>query len=216
MSYNGKESNLNLSCLALIIGFVGISKLIKFSYVVGSLQCYFSAVSITGPLAMVFGGPLGEALFLILNYLFSTKSVMLLASSGVPNIFAGLYWTTKSEKLRIILPILCMVLFWANPIGTAAWPYAMFWLIPAIIGMMKTKNIFLTALGSTFMAHAVGSVIWLYVMPMSAGQWLALMPIVPIERVCFASAMVCVYSALKFVSKHRFGTVAAIKALRDA
>ena len=45
------------------------------------------------------------------------------------------------------------------------------------------------SLGATFVAHAVGSIIWLHLMPMSSNMWLALIPIVPVERVCFAAAM---------------------------
>jgi hypothetical protein len=51
-------------------------------------------------------------------------------------------------------------------------------------------------LGSTFIAHAVGSTIWIYTVPMTAQMWLGLMPLVAIERLCFATGMVVSYHAV--------------------
>ncbi len=46
------------------------------------------------------------------------------------------------------------------------------------------------ALASTFIAHAVGSVIWLYTVPMVASAWLALIPIVACERLLYTAGIV--------------------------
>ena len=59
-----------------------------------------------------------------------------------------------------------MILFIAHPVGAAAAPYAFYWFIPIFIAMMRNRTLWHDALASTFTAHAVGSVIWLYTVPM--------------------------------------------------
>ena len=50
-------------------------------------------------------------------------------------------------------------------------------------------------LGSTFTAHAVGSVIWLYAgLVPNPETWLALIPVVVLERILFASGMFVGYT----------------------
>jgi hypothetical protein len=100
------------------------------------------------------------------------------------------------------LPLLCMALFVSHPVGAAAAPYAFYWFIPMIIAMMRTENIWLHSLASTFTAHAVGSVIWLYTMPMTPAAWLALIPLVACERILYASGIVVGHSVIAWcVSK---------------
>jgi hypothetical protein len=61
------------------------------------------------------------------------------------------------------------------------------------------RSLFLQALGSTFIAHAVGSVIWLYTVPMTAAMWMGLMPIVLFERIAFALGMVIAHYVISFI-----------------
>src|SRR2546430_1999084 len=53
--------------------------------------------------------------------------------------------------------------------------------------------VFLQALGSAFIAHAVGSVIWLYTVGMTPAAWLGLIPVVFVERMLCAAGMTVAY-----------------------
>src|SRR5207237_10360114 len=86
-----------------------------------------------------------------------------------------------------------MALFIVHPIGSQAFMYSFYWLIPIGLFGLARKTLFLEALGSTFVAHAVGSVIWLYTVPTTAGMWVGLIPIVAVERLLFAMGMVVMY-----------------------
>jgi len=94
-----------------------------------------------------------------------------------------------------------MVLFIIHPIGRDAFVYSLYWLIPIILFGYSRKTLFLEALGSTFVAHAVGSVIWLYTVPTTAVSWIGLIPIVAVERVFFAIGMVAVYQIIMAIKK---------------
>jgi len=83
----------------------------------------------------------------------------------------------------IIFPI-CIVLFLLNPIGRQAWMYSMIWLIPFFTTFFN-KRLILKSLGATFTAHAVGSVIFLYTFGLTPAIWIALIPVVFIERGVF-------------------------------
>ncbi len=54
-------------------------------------------------------------------------------------------------------------------------------------------------LASTFIAHSVGSVLWLYTGTMSAAVWMSLIPVVAIERFVFAGGMMVVYYAVSYL-----------------
>ena len=80
--------------------------------------------------------------------------------------------------MQILVPVLCMALFGLHPVGSQAFAYTLYWLIPVTLYIMSSlvnvlprfqqfTPIFLQALSSTFIAHAVGSVIWLYTVGMT-------------------------------------------------
>lgn len=193
-----------LSKALFFVSLVKLSHLINFSWVVGSQMALFSAANIMVPLSGVFGGILGSSGLFILGILlrlvfFGSLTAKLLAFH-IPGFFAALYWSTRHWSIRLIIPISCMILFVIHPEGYAAYAYAMYWLIPVILYFARTQHVFFEALGSTFVAHAVGSVIWMYTVPMSAATWLALIPIVAFERLLFASGMVLAYKMIYAVT----------------
>ena len=55
------------------------------------------------------------------------------------------------------------------------------------------------SLGATFAAHSVGGAFWIWTVPMAAGQWVALIPIVIYERLLFAGGIVISYVAFNAV-----------------
>ena len=130
---------------------------------------------------------------------------------GIPTFFATLSWTsahrsTKSQQLldaalHLLVPIVCMALFIAHPTGNGAIAYTFYWIIPMLAWAARhvtnTSMSFIFALQSTFVAHAVGSVIWLYTVPMTSEQWLALIPLVAIERLTIAGSSSLLYEVGK-------------------
>ena len=107
-----------------------------------------------------------------------------------PMMFAAYYfWKNGArgvqDKLCIILPLAAMAAFWLHPVGQQAWFYALYWTIP-VIARFLPDTLVLRSLGSTFTAHAVGSVLFLYTIETAPALWIALIPIVAVERLSFA------------------------------
>ncbi len=204
-------------------GILKLSGLVKISFLVGSEMVFFSGVNCVLPLSGAFGGVMGAGLLFVMRQLlhlvfFKTVSLSFLAMC-IPGFCASLYWSassynvnpsihpirgTQGERIfdiaiRLLLPLACMGLFIIHPVGAQAFIYSFYWLIPVVLYFGPYQSLFLTALGSTFIAHAVGSVIWCYTVPMTAGMWLGLMPIVLLERTLFALGMVVAYRVIEFI-----------------
>jgi hypothetical protein len=182
-----------LSC-----GFLKLASLIKLNFIVGSQAAFFSGSSVAMPLIGAFGGSVITscvAFIYAFKYFFFTPSLNFLAYH-IPGLFAAGYWYTDHWLIRAFLPLACMVAFIAHPVGGAAYAYSFYWLLPVVLFVVKPQGIFWSALGSTFIAHAVGSVIWLYTVPMAPQAWLALIPVVAFERLLFATSMVLVHGVV--------------------
>ncbi len=183
------------------IGWMVIIKLasfLKISFIMGSHLAHFSAVSIATPLVGLFSGTIGCLILLVIKMILGLSynplySLHILAFY-VPGFCASLYLASSHAMIRLILPIACMILFVVHPVGHAAFVYSLYWLIPVALYFVPKKSLFLQALGSTFVAHAVGSVIWLYTVPMAPALWIGLIPIVIVERLLFASGIVVAYT----------------------
>jgi hypothetical protein len=170
--------------------------LLKFSLVIGSQgTLFFSGICIASPLIGLFGGVAGTTLFFCANLCFRTliwglPTISILAFH-IPGWCAGLYLASSHWLIRLFLPVLCIALFVLHPIGGVAWVYSLYWLIPVALFCIAHNSLFLHALGATFTAHAVGSVIWLYTTSsLTPASWIALMPLVALERLTYAAGMV--------------------------
>lgn len=180
--------------------------ILKINVISGSVFSYFSFGNIIGPLfGFYLGLPAALALFglrIIFKSLFLGTSLISPLSWYIPTMFASAYWT-NSSIIRLWVPLICITLFTLHPIGHQAFYYSLYWLIPIVLYFIKEKSMFLHALASTFIAHAVGSVLWLYWLPMQPETFAALMPIVAVERLIMASGMVAVHYMLT-LSKNYF------------
>ena len=186
-----------------------VASLCKISFMIGSYTAFFSLTNCIVPLSGAFAGMCGSSIAVSMSLL-----VRMVFYGGLlpisylvhvlPGLFASYYWASKSAAIRVLVPILCMVLFIVHPVGQTAWMYAMYWLVPVILYAIKTKHLFFEALGSTFIAHAVGSIIWLYTVPMPTSMWHVLIPIVLIERLLFASGMVVLHRLVSWIYAKRF------------
>lgn len=188
------EKNI-VSYLLAVAGALWLPAL-KSSYIVGSFWKFFSLKSSLVPLAGAFGGIGGGLVFCMIRLLVGGFTVGLSLSSlalYIPGLCGGLYWASRSRLMRLGVPLLCMILFCVHPVGGEAWVYSLFWLIPMMISCMRHNSILLESLACTYTMHAVGSVLWLYTVPMTSAMWLGLIPLVPIERALFALAMTGFY-----------------------
>lgn len=199
--HNGDK--LTIGSSVFFTSLVKAASFFKVSFIIGSWAAFFSAASIAVPLVGAFTGMSGAigifGLGILVRYVISGNLPFIFLAYHIPGFCASAYFASSSFIVRLLLPLACMAAFIAHPVGGAAWVYSLYWLIPIALYVMRKKSLFLTALGSTFTAHAVGSVIWLYANPMTAGAWLALIPVVLVERLVFASGMVVAYHAINFV-----------------
>jgi hypothetical protein len=140
--------------------------------------------------------------------LYSLESIYYLATF-VPALIASLYFARsfKDDRKTALIPIACMAAFLANPIGREVWFYSLFWLIPAATVFFK-KNIdgvlrhpalkvYSQSLGSAFTDHAVGSVVYLYLLNIPSQFWIAAIPMTIIERLIIALGIDFSYHAVK-------------------
>lgn len=191
-----------------VVGIVAAAKVaqaFKVSFILGSFTMFFSMSNCITPLAGAFAGFGGATLALALKIsyaiLFSGGMVSFMRlTDGIPAFFAGYYWACSGLFIRVIVPLSCMVGFIMHPVGSQAWAYTLYWWLPVILYGASVNNLFARALGGTLTAHAVGSVIWIYVNPMNVQMWHALIPIVAIERLFFASGMVVFYKLGQWLS----------------
>jgi len=197
-------------------GVMLASRCLKLSLLIGSTSS-ISLLHITAPLsASLFSGING--LFTIAGLILAHLIFPLFPLKlGLPMLVATLSWSVAINKIpkkwllpanifcHFVLPITCMMLFITHPIGNEAWGYSLYWLIPVGIASARFLNFaqhtFFSGLQSTFVAHAVGSIIWLYTVPMTSGQWLALIPLVAIERFTLAGLMTVGHEAITAFTK---------------
>lgn len=186
--------------------------------ILGSWAAFFSVKAVLFPLAGAFAGVSG-ALFLtglrlLIRSLWGAALDAHILAHFLPGLCASLSWATRSVFVHVVLPLGCMLLFVTHPVGAQVWYYSLYWFIPVVIYLVWRHEftgsfatflakkslgfLFLSALGSTFIAHAVGSVIWLYTVPMGATVWRALLPLVAVERLIFAAGMTAGYFVVDY------------------
>ena len=168
---------------------------INFSQLVGSTAQYLTFFQFIGPIAGAFLGPvigIASVFFAeLMDFAIAGKSIELLNILRLlPMLFATFYFAfflkkSNFSKASVAIPIACIALFILHPVGREAWYYSLFWAIP-LIAKVFSKRLFLRSLGATFTAHAIGSVIFAWTVPMTAEQWTMLIPITATERIAFA------------------------------
>lgn len=203
-----KETGKKLIFVA-IFAIVGLLLMqIPFTKIIGS-NLKFSLFDFYGPIAGSFVGSaigmIGVLIMQILNWAwhgFAVDGATIIRF--FPMLFALLYFAKKS-KLMLAVPALAMIAFWAHPEGRQAWYYTLYWLIPVIAYFFHDRFIFARALGTTFTAHAVGGVLWIWVFNMKAAVWISLIPIVWKERGLMAIGITLTFLAsnylLRFAAK---------------
>ncbi len=181
-----------------------IKKINIFTYIVGSKAAFFSLSQALGPMTGILGTSSISTVFIIrtlYTVAFSNLGLYMSLLYHIPTLCAAIYLNPKSKNFRFVIPLLCMILFITHPIGSQAYLYSFYWIIPTVIAFINPNSMFFRALGSTFTAHAVGSIMYLYSASLAPNIWLSLIPIVWAERLIFASTMTAFYYAASAIGK---------------
>ena len=195
-----KIINKGLSAIALSL-VAHVATIFKASFIWGSYASFFSLSHCMNPVIGKRGGSMLGLLY------YGVRTLIFMGAAGsfsfyylahhLPTLSGTLYAsviydtsTSKTIARRYMLAAACLgciLLFSVHPIGFAAWPYACLWLLPLANALILHNNMFINALASTFAAHAVGSVLWLYtVNSLTPALWISLIPVVCLERFVFA------------------------------
>ena len=188
-----------------------ISKLIKFGPILGVLKGNLLASQVVMPLAGILTSGIGLISIFVLSAINSFSFNFTLYSLStvyhIPSFFASLSLFSHGNKtlnlffrsINFVVPASCAILFVINPIGSQIPAYVLYWLIPVFITASGIENMFLKALSATFIAHAVGTVIFVYSVPSDVSLWANLAKIVWLERIVIALGMTVVYKAVVLV-----------------
>ncbi len=183
-------------------GVLFVASFCKVSFIVGSHNIFFSGVNAVYPLLGLWGGSVSVVAMIVrfvARYAIGASFSLASLAFIIPGIFVSLYMTYNHWAIRLLVPVVSMILFIAHPVGFYAAPYALFWLVPIGIYLFGLQSLSARLLASTFVGHAVGSVIWLYTVPMAASAWLALIPVVCAERVIFAATAFVLHAVVMSV-----------------
>lgn len=132
-----------------------------------------------------------------------------------PTLFGVLFFATKSRKI-LLVPIIAIVGFWLNPIGSQVWYFPLiFWLIPVITFFLKERYLFARALGATFTIHSVGGLIWVWAFNLPAAAWQGLIPQVIVERLLFAGGITLSYIFIEMFVENIGNVTTQLKKIRS-
>ncbi|MFH0952460.1 MAG: hypothetical protein V1838_04750 [Patescibacteria group bacterium] len=196
-----KKRSVLFIIIFAIIGLLALQ--VPFNQIVGS-DTRFTLFDFFGPLATGFIGlvPGIIAIFFMQLGNFIIHGALVIDAGTIirffPMLFAAWYFARKSS-FNIIIPLLAMAAFIIHPIGRTAWVYSLYWLVPVICYFFRERWLLARALGTTFTAHAVGSVLFLWVFALPKAVWLSLIPLVAFERMLFASGIVVMYVVMNNV-----------------
>ncbi|MBY0109985.1 MAG: hypothetical protein K2X90_02635 [Candidatus Babeliaceae bacterium] len=184
-------------------------KVLTLSKIIGYRLSFFSMSQLVTPILALhitstelIGLTTLRTLFHLLMY---PASGILGVLYHLPTLVGALYFKASfddtSKIARIVAPLVCMALFVSTSVGSQAWAYSFFWLTPFLISLIPHRSLFLSSLASTFMAHAVGSVLFIVSTPMIPAFWLGLIPLVAFERSMFAAGITALYYAMKVIQQ---------------
>lgn len=199
------KKKLFFLALFSIVGFASLQ--VPFNKVLGS-NVSFTLFDFFGPMAGGFLGPVFgiASVFGVEVFNLFIKHTPLTTGSVIrlfPTLFAVFYFAVIANRKYngrwiLAIPLLCIAIFVAHPIGRQVPHYAlMFWLIP-VFAYFKRDNLFVRSLGTTFTAHAVGGAAWIWAFNLPVSVWNGLIPVVITERLLFASGIAVSYLAVKY------------------
>ncbi len=171
-------------CLATLV------TLLPFNFIIGSKAALFSYSTMAIPALGYQHSLVYVILYFFTKCLFSLSLPYLFLLHRLPLFFATLALKNWDAKIFVGLPACMIVLFCMHSVGSQAFYYSWYWFIPMAIYFFAKDSIIYRALAASFIAHAVGSVTWLYTAHIPVEVWTALMPLVIVERLLIAAGMV--------------------------
>lgn len=190
-------SKQNLTFI-IIFAILGLLALQAPLYHLWGSKAQFTLFDAFGPVAGSFIGTIPGMIAVLLMQLvnFFIHGAKVLDAGTVirffPMIFAAMYFS-KKIKLNIIIPLLAIAIFNLNPVGRSVWYFSLYWLIPVACYFFQERSLLVKSLGATFTAHAVGGAVWVWVFHLSKAMWIALIPVVAMERAVFAVGIAATY-----------------------
>lgn len=178
--------------LLAVASAVILARLLPFNLIVGSSFAMFSWSTMFAPVVAAQYG-LGWVISFICSKFFITNSLCtvtpLFLLHRLPLLIASYAFVKRTVLTSLFVPGVCMALFMTHSVGSEAWLYAMYWLIPIGLYIVQDSD-WSRAVTASFVAHAVGSVVYLYAGEISADVWMALIPVVACERLFMSGAIV--------------------------
>lgn len=195
MKKNISSRKIIFIALFVVVGLLALQ--VPFTNIWGS-SIKFTLFDFFGPIAGGFlgavTGTISVLVMEIINFLIhGANPETAVIIRFFPMLLATIYFAGKSKKLMWAIPVIAMIMFWAHPEGRQVWYYALYWLIPIVMLFLKQKSLLARSLGTTFTAHCVGSVAWLYAFDLPATVWQGLIPVVAMERALFALGIAATY-----------------------
>lgn len=200
-----QENKRRVLFVSLFAGFALIALQIPLSQLVGS-GSKFTAFDAFGPIAGGFLGSLPGVIAVLLaeiaNFIIHGAQI---TDAGTiirffPMLFAAWYFASKNNSsgriVGIVVPVLAILSFNLNPVGRSVWYFSLYWLIPVACYFFKDKFLPARALGASLTAHAVGGAAWIWMFTLPKTVWVALIPVVAMERLLFTVGMVISYVAI--------------------
>ncbi|HLC48525.1 MAG TPA: hypothetical protein VJI13_05620 [Candidatus Norongarragalinales archaeon] len=186
--------------VALFSFAVLLADQVRIAAVWGAPNQYFTLFQIVGPIAGGFlgaaGGVASVLLAQIMSFIYLGKAFDVLNILRLSPMLFGAYYFAKfglkkgmDGNYALLAPIAAILLFITNPIGAQVWYYALFWAIPVVAALFFANSLFARSLGASFTAHAIGGIVWLYLVPTTPAFWAALIPVVMLERLLFAAGI---------------------------
>lgn len=205
------KKRLMVTVLLALAGFAALQ--IPFSYLIGGETSRFSLFDLVAPSLGAFAGSLVGAVTVVV-----IKTVDVVAHNGTfdtttiirlfPLAAAALYFGLRRYRWTLaVIPAAAIILFNLHPEGRQAWYYSLYWLIP-IASLFARDSLFFKSLGATFTAHAIGGVAFIYAFNLPATVWIALIPIVFIERMLFTAGGTLTYLAVNSLLSWVYGKTA--------
>ncbi len=181
----------------LFVAFAILSYHVRIFKIWGA-EGSFSAYSFFGALPSAFLGPIFGVISIIFSQLLHRViegKALFTSLFGLARFFimpiASLYFAYYNKtKLVSLIPVLFFILFVIHPSSSIF--YALYWLIP-IVSPFISKNLFLRSLSTTFVAHAVGSTAFIYLIKSTPEFWISLIPVVALERLTFGAGIAFSY-----------------------
>lgn len=166
-----------------------VARFIPFNWIIGSHGCSFSWITMAAPVIAKQCGMYWICLFFISSKAWTSLSFLMFLLHRMPLVFASFAYQGRHWITSFLVPAVCMILFISHDHGFQASAYSLFWLIPMVLHFLPS-SIVTRALAASFIAHGVGSVVWLYCMNVPSQIWLPLIPVVIVERFLMAVGMV--------------------------